>query len=65
MAKDRKPDVEFQMNRLEQKHAELSARVSELDRRMSLSPHDHLLVTELKKQKLATKDALRGLKRNH
>lgn len=61
MARDRKP--EMQMNRLERKHADLSARVAELESHMFLSPHEQLLVTELKKEKLAAKDAIVGLKR--
>ena len=65
MAKDRKPDVDVQKHWLERKHAELSARVAQLESHNFLSPHEQLLVTALKKEKLAAKDALAGLKRSH
>jgi hypothetical protein len=65
MARDRKPDVDFQVNRLERRHAELSSRVAELESHTFLSSHERLLVTTLKKEKLAAKDAIVGLKRGH
>jgi len=43
---------------LEKKHAELAARVEELDNRMSLTPTEELELHQLKKEKLWTKDAL-------
>ena len=64
MARDRKSD-EFQLSRLEQRHAALSARVAELESHVFLTQHEQLLVAALKKEKLAAKDALVGLKRGH
>lgn len=46
---------------LREEHQVLKKRVAELDRRSILTPNEQLLVTELKKRKLATKDALLGL----
>ena len=43
---------------LEKKHAELAARVEELDSRISLTPTEELELHQLKKEKLWTKDAL-------
>ena len=62
MSRERKP--ELQIHRLERKHMELSARVAELERHMFLSPHEQQLMTALKKEKLAAKDALADLKRS-
>ena len=62
MASDhRKP--EFQIYRLERKHLELSARVAELESHLFLTAREQQLMTALKKEKLAAKDALVGLKR--
>ena len=62
MARHRNPDMQFQIERLERKHGELQARIAELDRHSFLSSHEQLLVTELKKEKLAAKDALEDLR---
>lgn len=43
---------------LERKHAELAAKVEELDSRISLTPGEELELHQLKKEKLWTKDAL-------
>jgi uncharacterized protein YdcH (DUF465 family) len=48
-------------HRLELEHQQLKRRVAELDRRTYLTPAEQLLVVELKKRKLAAKDALRNL----
>lgn len=64
MARDRKPDMQFQIDRLERKHSELSARIAELDRQLFLSTYEQVLVTALKKEKLAAKDAIAGLRRS-
>ena len=64
MAKDRNPDVQFKIERLERRHSQLSMQVAELDRQLFLSQSEQQLVTELKKEKLAAKDALAGLKRS-
>jgi len=61
MAKMRKADINTQIERLQRRHHQLKARVAELDSRLSLSPEEQFLVTELKKKKLATKDALQHL----
>lgn len=59
----RKPDVQFQIQRLERKHHELKSRVAELESHLTLTTHEQRLVTELKKEKLAAKDALADLHR--
>jgi hypothetical protein len=64
MPRDRKPDLESQIQRLERKHSQLSLRVDELDRQLFLTQTEQRLVTELKKEKLAAKDALFELKRS-
>jgi uncharacterized protein YdcH (DUF465 family) len=46
---------------LEKKHAELAAKVEELDSRISLTPGEELELHQLKKQKLWTKDALQSV----
>jgi hypothetical protein len=63
MARHRKQDVQFRIDRLERRYYELKTRVADLDRQPFLSSHEQLRVTELKKEKLATKDALAGLRR--
>jgi hypothetical protein len=47
---------------LEHEHQRLKRQVAELDRRAYLTPQEQVLVTELKKRKLAMKDALNGLR---
>ncbi len=49
---------ERDVTRLEEKHAELAARVAELDSRLSLTPNEAMELQRLKKQKLWTKDAI-------
>jgi hypothetical protein len=61
--RDRKHEVQFQIDRLERRHGELSMRVAELDRQSFLNARDQMLVRSLKKEKLAAKDALFGLRR--
>jgi uncharacterized protein YdcH (DUF465 family) len=46
---------------LEKKHAELAARVEELDGRRSLTPTEELELHQLKKEKLWAKDALQSV----
>ena len=62
--RQRKPDLQFQISRLERKHHELDARAAELDRQLFQSAQERLLVVALKKEKLATKDALSSLQRD-
>ena len=58
MARHRKLDLQIQIDRLERKRHELKAQIAELDSHPFLSVHEQFLVTELKKERLATKDAL-------
>ena len=46
---------------LEKKHAELAAKVEELDGRRSLTPTEELELHQLKKEKLWAKDALQSV----
>lgn len=46
---------------LREEHQVLKRQVAELDRRAILTPNEQQLVTELKKRKLATKDAIAEL----
>ena len=64
MTRHRNPDMQSQITRLEHRHTELSARVAELDRHVFLSAEERQRVSELKKAKLATKDAIAGLRRS-
>jgi len=59
----RSVDRTSQVQRLEQRHRVLGAKVAELDGRMSLSSREHFELNELKKKKLAAKDALADLRR--
>ncbi len=52
---------ERQRSHLEKKHAELAARVEELDGRLSLTPSEELELHQLKKEKLWAKDALEAV----
>jgi hypothetical protein len=61
--RDRRPDVQFQIERLERRHGQLEAQVAGLERRLFLSGGDQLRVRSLKKEKLAAKDALADLRR--
>ena len=61
--RDRKPDTQFMIDRLERKHGALSVRVIQLERQAFLSADEQLRVRSLKKAKLATKDELADLKR--
>lgn len=58
MSKQRPIDSHKQVQRLERKHQELKARVAELDSRAYLTVTEQVERIRLKKQKLATKDAL-------
>ncbi|MFI5306028.1 MAG: DUF465 domain-containing protein [Polyangiales bacterium] len=63
MSRHRKLDTHFQVERLERKHVELKARIADLDRHVFLSAQEQQHLNELKKEKLAAKDALVGLRR--
>jgi hypothetical protein len=64
MASTRKPVTQSQIDRLERRHSELKAQIAELDRHAFLTQQEQLHVSELKKEKLAAKDALVGLRRH-
>ena len=63
MARERRQDTQFQIDRLVQRHGELAAMVAELDNRLCLSQSEQYLVAHLKREKLAAKDELEGLRR--
>ena len=65
MARDRKPELEVQIHRLERKHTALAARVAELESHLFLTTREQVLMTTLKKEKLAAKDALVDLRRGN
>jgi hypothetical protein len=58
----RKLDPQFQMDRLEKRHMALKEQIGELDRQRYLSVTEQLALHELKKERLATKDLLFGLR---
>jgi hypothetical protein len=58
----RKLDPQFQMDRLEKRHIALKEQIAELDRQRYLSVTEQLFLHELKKERLATKDLLFGLR---
>jgi uncharacterized protein YdcH (DUF465 family) len=47
--------------RLRQRHDELERRLAELERHLSLTPEEQIERSQLKKEKLRTKDELRRL----
>ena len=50
-----------QAERLRKRHDELERRLAELERHLSLSPEEQVERSQLKKEKLRTKDELRRL----
>jgi hypothetical protein len=58
----RKLDPQSQMERLEKRHWALDQQIAELDRLRFLTTAEQLALHELKRQKLATKDQLAGLR---
>jgi hypothetical protein len=58
----RKLDPQSQMERLEKRHWALKQQIAELDSQRFLTTAEQLALHDLKKQKLATKDELLGLK---
>jgi hypothetical protein len=58
----RKLESQFQLDRLERQHGALKAQIAELDRQRYLSVDEQVFLQDLKKQKLATKDLLFGLR---
>ena len=59
----RKLDPHFQIERLEKRHQTLKEQIIELDSQRHLTITEQLQVHELKKERLATKDLLVGLRR--
>jgi hypothetical protein len=59
----RRLDPYFQIERLERRHTALKEQIAELDSHRYLTLSEQLLVHELKKEKLVTKDLLVGLRR--
>jgi hypothetical protein len=62
MRKSRPVDATKQTAHLEQKHQVLKARVQALDSRLHLTTAEQVERQRLKKEKLATKDALLSLR---
>jgi len=58
---DRARGERGRIEHLEQRHHTLSQQVDELERHRHLTPKQQFHITNLKKQKLAAKDALSGL----
>lgn len=58
----RKLDRQSQVERLEKRHWALKQQIAELDRLRFLTVHEQLMLHDLKKQRLATKDELVGLR---
>jgi uncharacterized protein YdcH (DUF465 family) len=57
----RKLDPQFQVERLHKRHCALKEQIAELDRQRYLTTDEQIVLHELKKQRLATKDLLFGL----
>jgi uncharacterized protein YdcH (DUF465 family) len=57
----RKLDPQFQAERLHKRHCALKEQIAELDRQRYLTTDEQIVLHELKKQRLATKDLLFGL----
>lgn len=60
--KSTKADPEKQLERLERRHRKLKDRVTEYEARVFLNATDQAQVAKLKKEKLATKDAIEFLR---
>ncbi|HEY2735210.1 MAG TPA: DUF465 domain-containing protein [Polyangiales bacterium] len=59
----RKLESQFELDRLVRRHGALKEQIAELDRQRYLSVAEQIFLQDLKKQKLATKDLLFGLRR--
>jgi hypothetical protein len=59
----RRLDSQFQMERLERRHVALKEQIAAMDQQRHLTVAEQLSLHELKKEKLATKDLLVGLRR--
>lgn len=58
----RRSDPGFSIERLERRHKELKDEVAKFEARLSLSPPEQTTLSQLKKEKLATKDELERLR---
>ncbi len=56
------PKAEKELDRLQHRHKKLKERVAEYEARMFLTTHEQSQVNKLKKEKLATKDAIAMLR---
>ncbi len=54
----RRSDPAITIDRLQRRHKELKERVAEYEARLSLTPPEQTELSQLKKEKLATKDEL-------
>ncbi|MFW6049857.1 MAG: YdcH family protein [Myxococcota bacterium] len=61
---ERSVDLDYQVRRLEDRHSQLKRRVEALERRSFLNEREQMEMRHLKKEKLATKDRLRAVRRN-
>jgi hypothetical protein len=55
-------NAEKELDRLERRHKKLKERVAEYEARVFLTAGEQVEVNKLKKEKLATKDAIVGLR---
>jgi len=55
-------EPEVQLSRLQAKHAELDAKVNDLDRRSHLTADEELRLHQLKKRKLMMKDEIEAVR---
>lgn len=61
-SQSRQVDPLKELDRLERRHKKLKERVAEYEARMFLTSSEQLDLAKLKKQKLATKDAIENLR---
>ena len=61
-SQSRQVDPLKELDRLERRHKKLKERVAEYEARLFLSNTDQLSLAKLKKEKLATKDAIESLR---
>ncbi|MET0385303.1 MAG: YdcH family protein [Polyangiales bacterium] len=58
----RKNDRRLQMERLQRRHGALDQQIAQLDSQRFLTTSEQIVLHDLKRQKLATKDQLVGLR---
>lgn len=54
-------NASYRRNRLEERYISLKRQIAVMDRQLSLSPDEQVLIAVLKREKLAMKDALANL----